>query len=126
MQVPSHTHGGQSFVFRANGKHFTAKVPDGYRGGDMMTVELPKYTLMPSTLKVTVPPGFEGGDNMQFKTADSSLFAVLVPPHLHAGQSFQVVVPGGSAAAASGKPLSNSIFKSPLYSEVYIASVLGH
>ena len=41
-------HGGQSFLFTAHGKHFSATVPDGYRGGDWMTVELASYTLMPS------------------------------------------------------------------------------
>ena len=39
---------------------------------------------------------------MQFK-AGSSLFAVEVPPHLRSGQSFEVEVPGGSAATARGK-----------------------
>ena len=33
-------------LFRS--KHFSATVPDGYRGGDWMTVELASYTLMPS------------------------------------------------------------------------------
>ena len=47
VQVPPHVHGGQSFLFTTHGKHFSATVPDGYRGGDWMTVELASYTLMP-------------------------------------------------------------------------------
>ena len=41
VKVPHGLHGGEPFAFAAHGEEYLAKVPDGYRGGDMLKVEIP-------------------------------------------------------------------------------------
>ena len=54
-------------------------------------------------ISVTVPPGLQGGDNMQFKSGSFGLYAATIPSGLQPGQTFQVEVPSGDDPQLQGQ-----------------------